>query len=194
LGSKSGSNSGGAAALFVVLPDQAEAVYSGTMLDAQPVAVAAPRIVATVSHYAELLQTIRNRVAELEITHETLDAVAGLQSGYTSKLLCSPPIKRMGAFTQFIVLQALGMKLLAVEDPKQLARVQSRLIKRQVARRPIPSGSRHSVIKFEIGPDLLRQMQSKGGKACMARMTPKQRSAFERKAARARWDRHVSGR
>jgi hypothetical protein len=70
----------------------------------------AARIVATVSHYYELLQTIRDRVSELGITHETLDAVAGLQSGYASKLLANPPIKRMGAFTQFIVLQALGMK------------------------------------------------------------------------------------
>ena len=75
------------------------------MVDAQPIAVEAPRVVATASHYHELLQTIRDRVVELEITHETLDAVAGLQSGYASKLLSNPPIKRMGPFTQFIILQ-----------------------------------------------------------------------------------------
>jgi hypothetical protein len=164
------------------------------MLDAQPVADAAPRVVATVRHYAELLQTIRDRVAELEITHETLDAVAGLQSGYASKLLSNPPIKRMGAFTQFIVLQALGMKLQAIEDPEQLARVQSRLVKREVPRRPLPGKGRHTAIKYEIGPDLLRLMQIRGGRNRMAKMTPKQRSAFGRKAARARWDRRVSAR
>jgi hypothetical protein len=70
-----------------------EAVYFDTMLDAQPIAVAAPRVVASVSHYHELINAVRDRIVELDITHETLDAVAGLQSGYTSKLLSNPPIR-----------------------------------------------------------------------------------------------------
>jgi hypothetical protein len=161
------------------------------MLDVQPVAVAAPRVVASVSHYHELLKAVRDRVAELGITHETLDAVAGLQSGYASKLLSNPPIKRMGAFLQFIVLQSLGMKLLAVEDPEQLARVQSRLVKREVAR-PLHSGIVQRPIRFELGPDFMRKIQSKGGTNSRKNLPARKRTQLARKAARARWDRHVT--
>jgi hypothetical protein len=138
------------------------------MPDAQPIAVAAPRVVASVSHHHELLRAIRDRVAELGITHETLDAVAGLQSDYASKLLADPPLKHANPYIQFILFQALGMKLQAVEDPEAFARVRSRLVKREVAR-VMPSRSPHRVIRFEITPDRLRQMQIRGGRNCMAK-------------------------
>jgi hypothetical protein len=42
--------------------------------------------------YTSLLRVLRQRVADLDITHQTLDSICGLQSGYSSKLLCEPPM------------------------------------------------------------------------------------------------------
>jgi hypothetical protein len=110
-----------------------------------------------------------------------------MQSRYASKLLSNPPAKRMGPFTQFIVLQALGIKLQAVEDPELSAVVRSRLIRRRGARH-MPSGVLHAA-RFELAPDFFRLIGIKGGKTRMARMTAKQRSRHGRKTARARWPR-----
>ena len=68
-------------------------------VDQQPAVVEAPRVVATASHYHELLQAIRDRVAELEISHETLDALSGIPRADTP-VSCSeqPTYKKDGAF------------------------------------------------------------------------------------------------
>jgi hypothetical protein len=93
-----------------------------------------PRTIAAVNDYGALLRLIRQRVIELGITHETLDAVSGLQSGYTSKLLCDPPVRRMGPIVLFIVLQSLGLALTVTEDPIGLRSLQSRLTARKVTK------------------------------------------------------------
>ena len=38
--------------------------------------------------YSQLLAALRGRRDELRITNETIDEVAGLQPGYTSKQVC----------------------------------------------------------------------------------------------------------
>lgn len=95
----------------------------------------APKHLATVSDYAGLLAAVRARVVELNITHENLDAVSGIQSGYAGKLLCNPPIRNFGLVSLGLVLGGLGLKLLVVEDEEALARVRSRLAPRRAARR-----------------------------------------------------------
>ncbi len=84
--------------------------------------------------YADLIDIVRGRVAELQITHQTLDHVAGLSDGYASKLLCEPPMKCAGPRLIRALLGAVGLKLVAVVDDEALARVQSRLVKSK--RRP----------------------------------------------------------
>ena len=93
-----------------------------------------PRVISVASDYAAFLQAIRDRVAELNITHQTLDQISGLQEGYSSKLLCDPPIRRTGPLVLFILLQALGMKLGLLEDREALEAISTRLIPRKVPR------------------------------------------------------------
>jgi hypothetical protein len=100
-----------------------------------------PRVIAAVADYGALLRVVRDRVAELGITHETLDAVSGLQSGYASKLLCNPPMRRMGPIALFLVVQSLGMSLVLAEDPVGLRSLQHRLTPRRVKRRVSQRGS-----------------------------------------------------
>jgi hypothetical protein len=95
-----------------------------------------PRTIAQgLADYGALLRAVRDRVAELGITHETVDAVSGLQSGYTSKLLADPPIRRMGPIILFLVLQSLGMTVSLIDDPIGLSSLRHRLTPRKVARR-----------------------------------------------------------
>ena len=86
-----------------------------------------------VRSYDDLVEVVRNRIIELAITHETADAISGLQSGYTSKLVAK--MKGFGPISLSCLLPALGVKLVAVEDPEALARVRSRLVKRIFPRR-----------------------------------------------------------
>jgi len=86
--------------------------------------------IGTVKNYDDLLTIVRARVAELGISFETLDAVSGVCSGYSAKLIGATPCKRLGAVSLGAILGTLGIKLLVVEDLEQLARVRSRLVRR----------------------------------------------------------------
>jgi hypothetical protein len=92
----------------------------------------ARRLRATPVHsYAELMQVIRARIRELQITHETVDAVSGLQSGYAGKLLCDPPMKRIGRVTWDVIFDTLGLKIVVAENRAQTAKLRPRLVKRK---------------------------------------------------------------
>src|SRR5206468_2426011 len=92
-------NSCGASALVVMVSPMAE-----------------PKHLATVRDYDELVAAVRARVAELNITHANVDDVSGVPGGYASKLLCNPPMRTMGRVSLGLMLGALGLKLLVVED------------------------------------------------------------------------------
>ena len=83
--------------------------------------------------YGDLLGVVRRRMAELELTYETANFVGGLQSGYLQKLIGPTPSKCFGPLSLACVLGALGIKLVAVEDPEALAKVRDRLVKRRMA-------------------------------------------------------------
>jgi hypothetical protein len=79
----------------------------------------------------DLIDEIRARRDELQITHECIDDVAGLSSGYASKLLAPDPIKHLGPMSFEAVLGALGVALVLVEDSAQVARVSPHWTKRK---------------------------------------------------------------
>jgi hypothetical protein len=58
---------------------------------------------------ADLVAIVRRRQNELNISCETLDAIAGLASGHFSKLTCGT--KGFGFLSTFLVLPALGLRL-----------------------------------------------------------------------------------
>jgi hypothetical protein len=87
----------------------------------------------SVSNYTALLDCIRARKAELDISFEVLDAVSGLQSGYSAKLLAPHPARRLGEVSLACLLGALGLRLIVEPDPVALALVRDRLVQRQVS-------------------------------------------------------------
>jgi hypothetical protein len=143
----------------------------------------------TATHYRELLQIVRDRVAQLQISYEVLDSISGLPSGYSGKLLCEPPKKRMGAISQFLIFGALGLAITVHEDPAAFERVRGRLERRN--HRQVRVRRKLGMCVFDA--DFIRQRGRKGGLARVANQTPKQRRDSARHAAKARWQRCSSG-
>jgi hypothetical protein len=102
---------------------------------------------AIVTSMPELIDAIRARRDELNISHETIDDIAGLPSGYTSKLLAPSPIKNLGWMSLGAILGALGIGLVVIEDSVQRAKVESRWCKRK----RIPKPTRQSGALLENG-------------------------------------------
>jgi hypothetical protein len=94
------------------------------------VAMSGQRPIAIVKDYDHLRAAARARMAQLQITFETLDAVSGVQSGYSAKILGPKPSRNFGPMSLSTIFSALGMKLVAVEDPEALAQIRHRLVKR----------------------------------------------------------------
>jgi hypothetical protein len=94
-----------------------------------------------VCSYGDLLNVLRGRKAELGASFETIDVTSGLPAGYSQKLLGKTPVKRLGEISLGALLGCLGLKLVAVEDPVALARVERRLRARQL---------RHAVVHKRV--------------------------------------------
>jgi hypothetical protein len=101
-----------------------------------------------IESYARLIDVLRARLCELNITLPVVDQVAGLPARYSSKLLAPWPCKSMGALSLFLVLQALGLRLLLVPDDEALARLRARsdwveMVRRGPRFRPIKNFGYH---------------------------------------------------
>jgi hypothetical protein len=92
--------------------------------------------VAICHDFNQLLEAIRARRDALLITHHTIDALSGLPDGYTSKLLCDPPMKHLGSISLGLVLGVLGLRLVVEIDDEALAKIESRLTRRKRPIRP----------------------------------------------------------
>ncbi|TYL87797.1 helix-turn-helix domain-containing protein [Bradyrhizobium cytisi] len=77
----------------------------------------------------QLLQVVRERRDELDLSHDLLDCITGLQNGYVSKLLSDPPVRGFGEMSLKAVLDALGLRIgfaVIMEDQEQAERVRAR--------------------------------------------------------------------
>jgi hypothetical protein len=142
--------------------------------------------------YNELLAAIRHRRDELRISHFTLDHVSGIPSGYASKLLASPPMKRLGALSLGPVLGALGLRLLVVDDPAALARVSARLVKKQRKHADRSMLTDQPCQRQRFLPFLDRAFARTARARGLSLQTPQRRQEIARKAAKARWARSTA--
>ena len=71
-----------------------------------------------------LVAAYRRRIAELGVTHETVDALSGLPAGYTGKLMCG--MKNPGPIAIAALCSALAIGFVPVVDEDQAARVRDR--------------------------------------------------------------------
>ena len=81
----------------------------------------------------DLLTALRARKAEFNVSFEVLDDLSGLGERFSIKLIGPKPNKTLGSVSLGATLRALAVRLVVEEDPAQLARIQSRLVKRNEA-------------------------------------------------------------
>jgi hypothetical protein len=73
-----------------------------------------------------LLDAIRARQDELNLSCETIDDLAGLPARYTAKLLSPTPVRGISHMSLTAILGALGIGLVVVEDPGGQQKVKDR--------------------------------------------------------------------
>jgi hypothetical protein len=96
--------------------------------------------------YRALVDALRARRLDLDISFALLDELAGLATGYSTKVLSSVESrskhpKLLGSMSLAVILGALGVKLVLVEDPAAMEQIKPRLIPRHRHGSP-----RHAVI------------------------------------------------
>ena len=137
------------------------------------------RYLAEIHDYQAVHGALRARADELNISRETIDSVAGLQSGYCGKLLGPGMTRSFGPVSLGLLLRALGVKLLLVEDAEALEKVKNRLVpKERIARPPR--------MPFELRR-FMAENGRRGADALNRSLTAEARCRSARRAARARW-------
>jgi hypothetical protein len=99
----------------------------------EAIAIREPVTPCEVVDYDSLIGLLRNRADELEISRETLNAIAGLPDGLAAKILGLKRIRRIGMLTLGPLLDALGLRLIAVPDEAALERNRALYVKRDDA-------------------------------------------------------------
>jgi hypothetical protein len=142
------------------------------------------RVIATVTDYDGFVGAIRQWIAELGTTYESVGAEAGLQDGYLGTLLASTPVRSFSRVSLGSTLSALGLRLQLVVDAEQLARMKSRYTPRKKhAVSGMQSRERPRFSLFKGNPELARMLQARW----MLKSTPRRRRQIARAAALARW-------
>jgi hypothetical protein len=172
-----------------------------TIVDGAPGGL--PRVIATFSNYAGLMDALRQRAQERQSAISSADAndVICLSDSHLAKLRL---LRRVKMVSLGSILQLLGVRLLMVEDEKALAWVDARLGK---SKQPfVHSGSvqvtlsRHFLTKraalggkksrANMSPRQAQRLARNGGLARAKALSSEQRSAIARKAVTARWRKH----
>jgi hypothetical protein len=79
----------------------------------------------------DIVAALRARRDELNISHETIDAIALWADGYCSKLLAPEPMKGLGQLSLPSLLEALGCALVLVEDTAAVERMRKLWVPRK---------------------------------------------------------------
>jgi hypothetical protein len=152
---------------------------------------------APIRSMPELLNAIRARRDELNISHETIDSIAGLQSGYTSKLLAPRPIKNLGPMSFGSLLGALGLAVVVVEDPTMCERVSKHWEPRKRPQK-LPSASISASMpneipsEIQITPEIQTQLELMEHMKSIAKLGGKRRAKVLGKRARQRIATHAA--
>lgn len=141
-------------------------------------------VVALISTYEDFHAALRARAEQLGVSRETIDAMAGLPSGYASKVLAPKPMKRIGPTSLPLLVPALGMQLALIEDPAAMQRLAKRRVQRDGAQ------VRSDAVHLITSKRFLRKIGGIGGAASRSNLSKRKTRSLAQKAARARWAKH----
>jgi hypothetical protein len=150
----------------------------------------------------EMMQAYRDRIRELGLSHATVDAISGLPDGYTSKLMCDPPMKGIGPKARELLNGALGMGFVVAVDQEQVEKVSGRWVKRRRAidkkkQKLLPPSISLSMgnevpTMVQITPELQRKLVDRDHMKRIGKMGAKRRNKIMGKRARQRAASHAA--
>jgi hypothetical protein len=89
------------------------------------------RELGRIRSYVDLCNVLRARCDEFDISFQTLDEIAGFPAGLSGQILAPRCPRAMGRRSLAAILGALGIALVAVEDPEALSRVLPKMRRRK---------------------------------------------------------------
>lgn len=159
--------------------------------------------VILITDYDGLVAACRARADQLNISRDTIDEVAGLPKGYTSKALMAEPFggksatggrlssRNLGRVSLGPMLGALGIALVVVEDPEAMARTVRRRSARNKSQVRMLTGGKHSGVTIRLSVRHMKKL-AKLATAARAKKIPRwKRIRIAKQAARARWKREA---
>jgi hypothetical protein len=148
-------------------------------------------VIGRADHYAAFVSLCRARIAALNVTHATVDEIAGFPAGYTSTLMCGN--KAMSGYSLFTIARSLALSPIFAHDDDELAKLISRSnwikMRRAGPRSRRKLGGEHNGEHDALfnRQRFMKQIAARGVLGRMLKLSPKQRSKIARKAAKARW-------
>jgi hypothetical protein len=146
-----------------------------------------PRVIAEFCNYDELINALRARVAELNLSGEQIDRRSGLADHYAQKLLGPNQIRRLGAISLGPFLGALAVRGRLIEDRAAVEKLRRQTTPRQ------SQFVRSVAVYTKLTTRFLRKIGAKGGENSRKYMSARQARALARRAARARWTKAGAG-
>lgn len=142
-----------------------------------------------VTSYTELMAGIQAQVGLLGLKLTDFDDLAGFPAGLSGKVFGMLQVKRLGPEKMFDALRAAGLRLRIEVDPEQQAKMQQRISENYNPRQANQARPKHaaSLPSTAVLSRVLKPLGKLGGKARMAKLTPKQRSEHARLMANKRW-------
>ena len=85
------------------------------------------QIIGEATDYQSLIDVLRARAEELQITRLEIDELAGLAPGYSGKTLGPAQKRHLDRYSTWRTLEALGLKMLLVDDPEKRAMAEAHI-------------------------------------------------------------------
>lgn len=133
---------------------------------------------------ASMLDALRTRIAELQLSYESVDDLAGLADRYCCKLMTQPPMRQLGRISYWVLPQALGLRIVLEPDPDLCRRMAPRWQKR-IRPRPALAG-KMKVTTSSFGHVTLTAISRMGGEARAQKLSARRRRQIAKIAVAAR--------
>jgi len=144
------------------------------------------RALATVTNYDELIEALRARMREINITNATLENIAGLPDGYLAKVVGKGRTKNLGPMSFEMIVQGLGLKLAVFEDHAATEKMRPRWAQRKKSLPLLPMARTPPRATWLF----TSRSGRKAAKARAEKLSPAERSAIGLHAIQVRWERH----
>lgn len=146
------------------------------------------RIIAgPIADESDLVNALRARVDEVNVSRAEIDAELDLPAGYASKRLTLPQVKYFGKDAFWNMAELLGLAVILVEDPHARQRYAARMKRRSKPQAVTGTDHWRNAKALGIVKEVARKTGSIGGKVKFYRMSKRQLRKHQRNAAAMRW-------